>query len=123
MNDHAEIGPVSILLIATLVLIFEGVIFGSQLAENSIITSVPSQVCNQGSGFGSEIGWIACNTANFFIFILNIFLVIGSVIAFFFNAVTFNVPGAPWYIRIFVSVIFVGGMGWAIASLVRGTKA
>lgn len=122
-SDDAMISPISLLLIATLVIGFEAIVYGSDLVQNSIVTGVDYQTCTAGSGFGAEIGWIACNVANFFTFIINVFLVVFSVIRFFFNALTFNVPDAPFYIRVLVGTFFIGGIGWAIASLLRGTKA
>lgn len=123
-NDRAEMAPISILLVAILVMSFEAVVYGNDLAATSIVTSVSYNTCATPTGFfTSELGWIACNVANFFLFIINVFLVIFSVVAFFFNALTFNVPDAPFYVRIAMGTFFIGSIGWAIASLLRGTKA
>lgn len=36
------------------------------------------------------------------------------------GALTFNIEGAPFYIRIPVATAIIGGLGWSIATLIRG---
>lgn len=45
-----------------------------------------------------------------------------DIIQFFFDALTFNVEGAPFYIRIPIAFAIVSSMVWAIINLIRGTE-
>lgn len=122
--------PIVILITATLSIVFTSALYGTELAERSqVFQSLTISPCvnDQSGNFFSDIthavGWIGCNLLAFLETIANLFILLGNVIAFFFNALTFNIPGAPTYVRLVVSVIAIGGVGWAIASLFRGTKA
>lgn len=39
---------------------------------------------------------------------------------FIFSFLTFDIPGAPAVIRVPISTIVIGGLGWSVAGLVRG---
>jgi len=45
---------------------------------------------------------------------------IWGVVEFVFSLVTFNVPGAPFWIRVPIATYFGGTIVWSVASLVRG---
>lgn len=97
--------PVAILSIITLVLVFEGLLFGQQIAAYSF----PSFEEPQSEGFFAVLDSL-----------LAIVKTIWGTVVFVFNLLTFNIPGAPWFIRIPVAGIMGGGLIWAITELVRG---
>lgn len=43
-----------------------------------------------------------------------------GVIVLLFNAMVFNVPGAPVYIQGPVAIMIIGSLSWSIATLIRG---
>jgi hypothetical protein len=45
---------------------------------------------------------------------------IWQAILFVWNAVTFNAPGSPWYVRTFVATLIATPIVWGIATLIRG---
>ena len=45
---------------------------------------------------------------------------IWGVVVYLFNLLTFNIGGAPWWIRVPVGAINGGGLLWSIATLIRG---
>lgn len=124
-NDSASVAPVSILLIAVSVIGFQSLMFGTSLVESSVIASIEYTECTADDDvnrIGDAFKNIACYIGNFFKFLGNVSLVIASVVRFFFNALTFNIPGAPIVVRIIVGTAFIGSIGWAIAGLSRGTS-
>jgi len=116
------ISPLVLLVIAVATVGFESLVFGGDLVEKSVITSVPNPTCD-GQAFDNVFEKIACYIRSFIVGLVNTFLMVASVVLFFFNALTFNVPGAPNVVRVLMGTVFIGGMGWAIASLFRGTSA
>jgi hypothetical protein len=112
-------GPIAFLLIAVLCIGFESLIFGQELIESSIYVTLSYGDCQAGSPLEN----VGCVILNVFKIIANVLIVFASVIRFFFNALTFNIPGAPLLARVLVGTFFIGGVGWSIANLLRGTKA
>lgn len=95
----------SVLAVILLTLTFEGLLFGEQIAERSF------------DGFseprsGGLLGGLDA--------ILAVVQGVWGVVVFFANLITFNVPGAPWYVRLPVAGILGGGLVWSIAVLFRG---
>lgn len=43
-----------------------------------------------------------------------------GVVVLIFNALTFNVEGAPFWISIPVAIIIIGSLSWSAATLIRG---
>lgn len=43
-----------------------------------------------------------------------------SVVVLIFNGLTFNVDGAPFWVRFPVAVIIIGSLAWSAATLIRG---
>lgn len=111
--------PIALLMVAVLTIGFEALIYGNDLIEESIFTTLAYGDCSETG----PLKTIACVVLNFFKFIINIIIVIASVLRFFYNALSFNIPGAPPLARLLVGSFFIGGIGWSIASLLRGTKA
>lgn len=97
--------PVPILAIIILTLTFEGLLFGSEIADRSF----PSYEEPQSGGF-----WGALDA------VVAVVQVIWGAVVFFFNLITFNVPGAPWYIRVPIGAMLGGGLVWSLATLIRG---
>lgn len=97
--------PVKVLVVAVIVLAFEAMLFGAQLAEQSF---PEFEQPDSGGFFGVIEGLLA------------VVDVIWGVVVFIFNLITFNVGGAPWWIRLPVGTVFGGSIVWSIATLIRG---
>ena len=110
------INPIPPLLIATVGLIFMSALLGSALADESFPTLSTTNADCGGGGLDK----IACEIGNGFNYVVNFFKLIFGAIAFFINAVTFNVPGAPWYARIPISIILGGSIFVSILGFIRG---
>lgn len=95
----------TVLAIVLLTVTFEGMIFGQELAERSF----PTYEEPQSSGFFGVLDAL-----------LAIVKVIWGAVVFFFNLITFNVPGAPWWVRLPVGGLIGGGFVWSVATLIRG---
>lgn len=114
--DRASSGPIAAILIIAMTLAFEGLLFGSTIAEQSYPALIPASFSTCGGG----IDGIACYIGTFFLFVANLFIGIFGTAVFIFNLISFNVPGAPWFVRTVVGAGFGLTLGWAIASLFRG---
>lgn len=110
--------PIPVLFLAMGTLVFTSILYGNALADESFpnATVVNFGQCGNEGGFGA----LFCPLWNVFLYIVNIFKIIFGAIAFVFNLVTLNVPGAPWYIRAMYFTFFGGTITWSIASLLRG---
>lgn len=95
-----------VLAIIVVTLVFEGLLFGEEL-ENF---SFPQFEEPTSGGFFGALEAL-----------LSIVKVVWGAVLFFFDLLTFNVPGAPWYVRVPVGAILGGGLVWSIATLIRGT--
>lgn len=95
----------SLLVVIILTLTFEGLLFGEELAERSF----PSFEEPSSSGFFAVLEAL-----------LSIVKVIWGTVVFLFNLITFNVPGAPWWVRLPAAGVLGGGLIWSIAILIRG---
>ena len=49
-----------------------------------------------------------------------VFDTIGDVFAMVLGVLVFNVEGAPWWIRLIISVVIIGNLTWSLVELVRG---
>lgn len=106
----------AVLAVVFLTLAFEGLVFGGELASQSFPQPIDSGTACSGTG----LDLIANCVFAFFEGVLNVFRVIFGVVAFIWNLITFNVPGAPDYVRYPVGGIIVVGLVWSIAGLIRG---
>lgn len=52
--------------------------------------------------------------------VIDFFKILGGVIVFFFKLATFDIPGAPWYVRAILTATVTGGFLWSMATLFRG---
>lgn len=109
------LSPLPILAVIVCTLVFEGLVFGDTLAEKSFpeFEEVEETCAEGGDGF---FAGIECFVAKVVFFLR----VIGGVVAFFFNLITFNVPGAPWFIRAVIGTFMTAGIGWSVATFFRG---
>ena len=109
--------PLPFLIIITLTLTFEGLYFGQDLFTNSY---PEFKEVNFGACTGNPLDVIGCWFANIGAIIANIAAAIFGTVVFFFNLLSFNIPGTPPAIRAILGTIFTGGIIWSIASLIRG---
>lgn len=119
--------PIPFLAIILAVLAFEGLVFGQDLAASSFPT--PSDVdfasCTAdgvwNAGFG--FGFIGCVFQQVLNVIVNFFKFLYGTAVFFFGLISFNVGGAPLFVRFFLGSIFGGTILWSLAGLFRGGGA
>jgi len=52
--------------------------------------------------------------------IADVFTTIGHVLTLLFNALIFNVPGAPIWVQVPVAVCIISSLSWSIVTLIRG---
>jgi hypothetical protein len=97
--------PLPILIIIIMTLTFQGLLFGQEIAER---TFTGFQEPTGGGFFGALEALLAVVQA------------VWGAILFFLNLLFFNVPGAPWWIRLPIGTALTGGLIWSIATLVRG---
>lgn len=95
----------TILAIIILVLTGEALIFGEEIAARSF----PTFEQPQSSGILGALDAL-----------LAVIQGVWGAIVFFFNLVTFNVPDAPFWVRIPAGAILGGGLVWSISQLFRG---
>lgn len=99
--DEVAKDPTAFLFVIVVFLVFEGVAFGDQIAEESFANYEPDD-------FG---GWDILGDIVSFI--------VGAA-TFLFNLLTFNIGDAPWWIRVPVSFVINGGLFWSVLTLIRG---
>ena len=97
--------PIKILAVIIMTLTFEGLLFGEQIAERSFPTLDEPTT----TGF-----WGALDA------LIAVVRAIWGAVVFFFNLLTFNVPGAPWWIRLPVGSVLGGGLLYSVTVIVRG---
>lgn len=97
--------PLPILLIIIMTLTFQGLLFGAEIADRVFPTF---REPTSGGFFGVLDAIIAVVQA------------VWGVVLFFFSLLFFDVPGAPWWVRVPVGAALTGGLIWSIATLIRG---
>ena len=105
MKDKAQKAPAAILIIIALTLTFQFVFLSSDYTEESYNIDEPSN--NSSFDFDEPGPW-------------NILSAIWNVVTTFVDLLTFNIPGAPLYVRFPVGITITGSLAWSIASLIRG---
>lgn len=105
--------PIAVLIIVLATLTFEAILFGGPLVEGAAPKFSEEAAERDCGGF---FGAAKCAAESVF----NILGMIWGVIVFFFNLVTFNVPGAPLYVRVVLGGAISGALIWSLASLIRG---
>ena len=96
--------PLLILFIILTVLAFEGLLFGAEIAERTF----PQFNQPQGGGFWSNLDSIVALVE-----------AVWGAVLFFLNLISFNVPGAPFWIRLPIGGLLGGGLVWSIANLIK----
>lgn len=97
--------PMIVLTIVTASLGFMGLIYGATIAE----TTFPSFEQPSSGGFFGALDAL-----------LAIIQGVWGTILFILKLITFQVPGAPWYIRLLVGATMGGAIIWSVATLFRG---
>lgn len=100
-----EVNPITILAVVTVFTIFSALVIGTTSEESPI----PTFREPEGSGFFAALDAL-----------LSILKVIWGVIVFIGKAMTLDIPGAPWFVRLVIGTLTVGGVSWALASMIRG---
>lgn len=115
------------LFIITLTLTFEGLLFGQDLIASSYpeMRDIDFGACAEATGSGPDGIWVvACYIGNFFLIIANFFRFLYGTGALLLGLISFNIPGAPGWVRALMGSLIGGPVLWAIAtSLFRGSKA
>lgn len=109
--------PIPFLFIIVGTLTFTALIYGNELAAQSYpeMRDVNFSECD-----GGALETMACLFKNVFLTIGNAFAFIFGSIAFLWNLVSFNIPGAPTFIRFFLGSTLGFGLVWSIVVLTRG---
>lgn len=102
------VNPVALLAVILLTLTFEGLLFGEEIAERAF----PSFEQPTSGGFFGALEAI-----------LAIVQAVWGGVVFFFELITFDIPGVPWYIRVPVGGILSGGLIYSIILIIRGGGA
>jgi hypothetical protein len=112
---------ITALSIVGLTAVFMGLFLGQSLAEQSY---PPFFNVNFGSCAGNPLSVIGCWVSNVGALIINLFIFLYGTVVFFINILTFNVPGAPSWIRTIIGTLMGGTVLWSIATaLFRGSKS
>ena len=97
--------PIPVFVPVLALLAFMGLLFGEEIGEEGF----PSYERPDSGGLLGVVEAVG-----------GVLQMIWDVIVFFFNLVTVNIPGTPWFIRLIVGSIIGGTLTWSIATLIRG---
>ncbi len=124
--------PVKVLFGVTVVLCFQALLVGGEITEVNIFgdsfqqddPSVSYAECN-GFLAGPLIysGCLLGNLATFFLEaneLISLFKAAINAFGIFLGLMTFNVPGAPFWVRMPVAMVVVGSSVWSLVTLMRG---
>ena len=114
------------LAIVALTLTFQGLLYGGSLIDASYpaLRTVDFDACNDATGWTRGIEIFGCYIGNVLLILINAVVLIFGTVVFFVNLITFNVPGAPTFVRFLVGATLGASVLWiVIATLFRGTKA
>lgn len=110
VENHA---PIALLFILAVTFTFQAAFLGEDFNEISFDIENPRNQTEEG-GFLESFTPDVLNT---------LAAIIGTIWGFvktFFNFLTFNVTGAPTWIRFIVGMTISGSLAWSIAALLRG---
>lgn len=105
--------PIVVLAICVPTLVFQALLVGTLQGEPDFPTFSTSEAVCGGESF---VDAIKCP----FYWVVDLLRVILAAGLYFWGLVTFNVPGAPGFVRVVVSSLTGGPTIWAIATLLRG---
>lgn len=112
------INPIPFLLVAVTGLVFISALGGEQIASDSFLPlSQPDPDSCGSSGFFSSI---ECGISTFFTFIFNALKIIIGAFVFLYRGLTFDLPDAPWYARVPITIILGGSITISIVGIIRG---
>lgn len=117
--------PTPALAVIVMVLAFEGLLFGQDVVASSFpqFNDVDFADCFStgfvSSGFG--LGYISCVVVQVFNIVINFFKFMYGTVVFFVKLLSFDIGGAPTWIRFLVGSFFTASILWAIAGLARGS--
>lgn len=94
-------------------MVFQGLYVSAVQGEPDFPTFAASNAVCAGESF---VDAVKCP----FYWIIDLFRVILAAGLYFFGLVTFNVPGAPPFLRVVIGSLTGGPTIWAIATLLRG---
>lgn len=121
---------------------FEGLLFGGSIIESSYpeMRNIDFAGCTDdatendgGQGFfkrgffksitdGTKT--IGCFVGNFFLIIANFFAFLYGTVVLIWSLISFNIPGAPGWVRVMLGTMIGGTVLWVVATgLFRGSKA
>lgn len=104
--------------IALLFILGVGFVFQAAITDDTI--NQPQFEINSPTNQSEEGGFLESFTPDAINMIAAIIGVIWSFVKTFFNFLTFNVPGAPGWIRFIVAMTINGSLAWSIVALIRG---
>jgi len=120
-TDRASVGPIGLIAVIVSLMAFEAILPGGvEAATQGAPSLIPASFasCSAGGPFG--LGGITCYIGTILAFIGNFFIAIIGACVIAYNLISVNITGAPWYVRLVVGTVFTLGLGWSIASLLRG---
>ena len=112
------LNPIPLVVVLLLTYVFTFGVAGDELIERRFDFGQPEGDSSQDCE-GLFDGFV-CGIENFINFIRTVFTVIWGVIGLIFDLATFNVAGAPFFIRFLVGGFTVTTFGWSLATLLRG---
>lgn len=110
VSNHA---PIALLFVLAVGFVFQAAMVGDEINEISFEIDSPTNQSDEG-GFLESFTPDAINMLT---------AIVGTIWGFvktFFNFLTFNVPGAPGWIRFIVAMTINGSLAWSIVALIRG---
>lgn len=93
-------------------LVFEGLVYGAEIAEETFAEFAEPED-RDCSGF---LDGVAC----VFGFVIDVFQAIFAAVVFLFRLITFDVPDAPWWIRVPIATVLGGGLILVVVQIFRG---
>lgn len=102
--------PLLFVIVATLA--FEGLVYGEEIAADTF-SEFDEPEDRDCSGF---LDGVAC----VFTFIVDLFQAIFAAVIFLFRLIIFDVPDAPWWIRLPVATVLGGGIVLIVVQVFRG---
>ncbi|MHB8586443.1 MAG: hypothetical protein ACYDDF_11500 [Thermoplasmatota archaeon] len=115
-----SLAPMSILVAVALVLTFEGLLYGGSITSN--LPALPA-FPNFGACTGDPFTIIGCELVNVVSLLGAFGLSIVDAAILILNLASFNIPGAPDYIRLLMTFIIGGAIFLGIAGMLRGYGA
>jgi hypothetical protein len=101
--------PVPYLIILSVGIIMQALLTSSGEVDTPDIASSFEEEDPDAGGFFSQIEALLTPLVKVWDFVVGLF-----------GFLTFNIDGIPWYIRTILNLPLITGVGWSIATLIRG---